>query len=180
VSAEAPERRAELLEIALRVLERDGLEAFSIVEIARTAGIKPPSLYKQFEGKADIESSLIEFGFRMQGDTTQRAMAALGPSPARRTIVEMLVLAYRDFGHRHPQLYRLMHERPLPASLPAEVYLVRGATYRTLFDEPAMATSLWSWAHGLLSLELAGRYPDTVDVDRVWEILIEKVTAEVG
>ncbi|WP_349899620.1 TetR/AcrR family transcriptional regulator [Parafrigoribacterium soli] len=173
-------RSDEVLELALGVLERNGLEAFSIVEVARAAGVKPPSLYKQFDGKADIEARLIEIGFRMQGDTTARAMSALGPAPTRRMIVEMLVRAYRDFGHRHPQLYRLMHERPLPPTLSAEAYMARGETYRSLFDDPSVATSFWAWAHGLLTLELAGRYEAAVDVDRIWEILIERLSAELG
>lgn len=178
MSAEQSSRSDELLEVALRVLERDGLESFSIGEIARAAGVKPPSLYKQFEGKADIEARLIEIGFRMQGDTTQRALAALGASPSRKTVLAMLVRAYREFGLGHPQLYRLMHERPLPATLPAETYMARGAVYRSLFDDPSVATSFWAWAHGLLILELAGRYEPAVDVDRIWEILLERVSGE--
>jgi len=129
-------RSEEVLELALSVLERNGLEAFSLVEVAKAAGVKPPSLYKQFDGKADIEVQLIEMGFRMQGDTTRRAMAALGPSPTRRMVVDMLARAYRDFGQRHPQLYRLMHERPLPPSLPKEVYDARALDYRALFGTP--------------------------------------------
>jgi AcrR family transcriptional regulator len=180
MNAEQLVRSDELLEIALRVLERDGLEAFSMGEIARAAGIKPPSLYKQFDGKADIEARLIERGFRMQGETTQRALAALGASPSRKTVFAMLVRAYREFGVGHPQLYRLMHERPLPATLPMEVYLARSTSYRSLFDDPSAATSFWAWAHGVLILELAGRYEPAVDVDRIWEILIEKVSAEIN
>lgn len=171
-------RGGDLLEVALMVLERDGLEAFSVGEVASAAGVKPPSLYKQFESKADIEAQLIEIGFRLQGATTQRALAALGPSPSRKTVLEILVHAYRDFGRRHPQLYRLMHERPLPSSLPAEVYDARATTYRSLFADPNISVSLWTWAHGLLALEIAGRYGPDVDVDRLWDILIEKATAE--
>ncbi|MEO7123913.1 MAG: TetR-like C-terminal domain-containing protein, partial [Lacisediminihabitans sp.] len=137
-------------------------------------------LYKQFESKADIETQLIEIGFRLQGDTTQRALAALGPSPSRKTVLEMLVHAYRDFGARHPQLYRLMHERPLPSSLPSDVYEARATTYRGLFAEHEMGVSLWTWAHGLLVLEIAGRYGPEVDIDRLWEILIEKATVELN
>lgn len=172
-------RREELLEIALLVLERDGLESFSMGEIARAAGVKPPSLYKQFDGKADIEALLIERGFRLQGDTMERAIAAIGTGRPKRMIVAMLARAYRDFGIRHPQLYRLMHERPLPASLPQDVYLARAVTYRSLFEDPLVATSLWAWAHGLLVLELAGRYEVGVDVDKAWEILVDNITAAV-
>lgn len=178
MSPARPVRSEELLELALAVLERDGVEQFSIVEVARAAGIKPPSLYKQFDGKADIEARLIELGFRLQGESTQRAMAALGPSPTRRMVAEMLARAYRDFGLRHPQLYRLMHERPLPASLPEEVYDARALAYRALFTERAVSMSFWAWAHGLLILELAGRYGAEVDVEELWQILVDRIVAE--
>jgi len=171
-------RSEEVLELALGVLERNGLEAFSLAEVAKAAGVKPPSLYKQFEGKADIEAQLIEVGFRMQGDTTRRAMAALGPSPTRRMVVEMLARAYRDFGQRHPQLYRLMHERPLPPSLPQDVYDARALDYRALFADRTAAVSFWAWAHGLLILELAGRYETEVDVDKLWAVLVDRIVAE--
>lgn len=173
-------RSDEVLEFALGVLERNGLEAFSIVEVAKAAGVKPPSLYKQFDGKADIETRLIELGFRMQGESTKRALAALGPSPTRRMVVEMLARAYRDFGHRHPQLYRLMHERPLPATLPRDAYDARALTYRALFTDRTTSVSFWAWAHGLLILELAGRYESEIDVEQLWAILIDRIVAEDG
>ena len=178
VSDVRPDRRDELLAIALEILERDGLEAFSVGEIARAAGIKPPSLYKQFDGKADIEERLIELGFRLQGETTKRAIAALGATPTRRMVVEMLARAYRDFGLRHPQLYRLMHERPLPAALPQEVYDARALDYRALFSDRTTSTSFWAWAHGLLILELAGRYGAEVDVEELWLVLVDRIAAE--
>lgn len=179
MSEARPARRDELLDVALEVLERDGLENFSIGEIARTAGIKPPSLYKQFLSKADIEAQLIGVGFRLQGEANGRAVAALGASPSRRMVVEILVRAYRDFGFRHPQLYRLMHERPLPETLSEEVYSARAVDYRKLFSDSTVSTSFWAWAHGLLSLELAGRYASQADVDGLWLVFVDRLTAEV-
>jgi AcrR family transcriptional regulator len=180
MSKGSPARRDELLEVAHKVLERDGLEHFSIGEIARAAGIKVPSLYKQFLGKADIEERLIVLGFRLQGETTARAIAALGASPSRRMVVEILVRAYRDFGLRHPQLYRLMHERPLPVSLPMDVYLARAVDYRRLFSDRTIETSFWAWAHGVLSLELAGRYELDVDIEGLWQVLTDRLVEEIG
>jgi len=38
--------------------------------------------------------------------------------------------------------------------------------------------SFWAWAHGLLILELAGRYEAEVDVDKLWAVLVDRIVAE--
>jgi len=172
-------RRDELVGMAIAVLERDGLERFSIGEIAREAGIKPPSLYKQFRNKADIEAAMIELGFRTQAKVNRKAVAALGKAASKGQIAETLVRAYRDFGMQHPQLYRLMNDRPLPATFPPEAMDAISVDYRKLFTEPLLATGFWAWAHGLLTLELANRYESQSDVEGLWKIMVDRLVAEV-
>ncbi|MEO6943663.1 MAG: TetR/AcrR family transcriptional regulator [Lacisediminihabitans sp.] len=172
-------RRDELVRVAISVLERDGLEKFSIGEIARDAGIKPPSLYKQFVNKADIEAAMVELGLREQATVNSSAIAALGESASKSQIAETIVRAFRDFGTQHPQLYRLMNDRPLPATLPPGAMDAISADYRKLFTNPSLATSFWAWAHGLLSLELAGRYESQSDVEELWKVMVGRLVAEV-
>jgi AcrR family transcriptional regulator len=45
------------------LLDREGLEALTIGRLARELGIKPPSLYKHFDSKRDLEAVLIADGF---------------------------------------------------------------------------------------------------------------------
>jgi hypothetical protein len=40
--------------------------------------------------------------------------------------------------------------------------------------------ALWAWAHGLLILELAGRYESEIDVEQLWAILIDRIVASDG
>lgn len=179
MTGEGDTRRDELVGVALRVLERDGLEQFSIGEIAREAGIKPPSLYKQFVNKADIEAAMVELGFRTQAVVNSRAVAALGASAAPGQIARTLVRAYRDFGLQHPQLYRLMNDRPLPENFPQEAMDAISADYRRLFTDPLLATSFWAWAHGLLTLELANRFESQSNIDGLWTVMVDHLVAEV-
>ncbi len=172
-------RRDELVSVAIAVLERDGLERFSIGEIARKAGIKPPSLYKQFANKADIEAAMVELGFRTQAVVNSRAVAALGKSASKRQIAETLVRAYRDFGAQHPQLYRLMNDRPLPATFPPEAMDAISADYRKLFTDPLIATSFWAWAHGLFTLELANRFESQSNIEGLWKVMVDRLVVEV-
>lgn len=180
-SAEAGARSArshELLAIALEVLERDGLEQLSVGEIAREAKIKPPSLYKHFAGKAEIELGLIELGFELFTQDTRAALAALGPRASRRKKVTAYAHAYRAFGLEHPQLYRLMNERPLPREkLAPEVESEAMRDYLDLVADRDRARSYWAWAHGLLSLEIANRYPPDADLDAAWQVLINAIAS---
>jgi hypothetical protein len=73
-----------------------------------------------------------------------------------------------------------MHERPLPPSLPQDAYDARALTYRALFADRTTSVALWAWAHGLLILELAGRYESEIDVEQLWAILIDRIVASDG
>lgn len=169
-------RSQELLAIALEVLERDGLERLSVGEIARQAGIRTPSLYKHFTGKAEIELGLIELGFALFVRATSEATAELGPQASRRKKITAFARAYRTFGLQNPQLYRLMNDRPLPRDmLSPEVEAEAMRDYLALVTDRDQARSYWAWAHGLLSLEIAGRYPPEADLDAAWQVLIDAV-----
>lgn len=169
-------RSEQLLDIALAVLERDGLDRLSVGEIARRAGIKTPSLYKHFASKADIELRLIEHGFGLFAEAVRNALAPLDGTASHRQRVTVFAGAYRGFGLQHPQLYRLMNDRPLPRDLLApgtEEAATRD--YFTIVDDEHSARSYWAWAHGLLSLEIANRYPPGADLDAAWAVLIDTV-----
>jgi AcrR family transcriptional regulator len=66
----AEERRAQLLDAALRVIVRDGYDAVSVEAIAREAGVTRPVVYGVFDGLGALLSGLLD---RQQ----QRALAQL-------------------------------------------------------------------------------------------------------
>jgi len=168
----------ELLAIALEVLEDEGLENLGVGTISRRAGIKPPSLYKQFASKADIEQQLADLGFRMWATQIAEASAALPESAGRREHVSALAYAYRNLGLDHPQLFRLMNERPfLGVQLIRSVGEVTSIDYGALFPSLTAGMSFWAWGHGILVLEIIGRFPPEVDLDAMWETMIDAVTA---
>lgn len=170
----APTRREQLLAIALAVLEEDGLERLSLGAVARRAGIKTPSLYKHFESKADVELRLIEYGFGLFESAVREELGRLGPNMTPRLAITAFARVYRSFGLAHPQLYRLMNGRSLPrdALAPGAEAGATG-TYFALVPDINVARSLWAWAHGLLSLELVGRFPPGADIDAAWQVLID-------
>ena len=168
----------ELLAIALEVLEDEGLENLGVGTISRRAGIKPPSLYKQFASKADIEQQLADLGFRLWAKQLAAASAALPGTATRRDHVSALALAYRSLGREHPQLFRLMNERPfLGVQLIRAVGEATTIDYGALFPSLTAGMSFWAWGHGILVLESAERFPLEVDTDEMWTLMIDSIHA---
>lgn len=77
--------------------------------------------------------------------------------------------AYRAFALAHPQLYRLMTDRPLPRDELAEGVEDRAAAplLQALGDRD-LARATWAFAHGMVRLELAGRFPADANLGQAW------------
>lgn len=164
--------------LALDELEEAGLDALSVGQIARRAGIRTPSLYKHFTGKDDIEISLVEHGFALFGGAIEAALAEVGSTPRER--VGAFAAAYRAFARAHPQLYRLMNHRPLRREALSPGTETRAAAgWRRIVPDEHQARSFWAWAHGLTSLELAERFPPRADLDAAWRVLVDTVVATI-
>jgi len=166
VTARISDRRRALTALAGAVLESEGLDAFGLGALARAAGVKTPSLYKHFDGLADLEGALISEGF------TALASALEGASGIR-----AFAETYRAHALARPQLYRLMTSRPLdrsrlePGAELAAMTKLLDAFGESPADHPR-ARTLWAWAHGLVILQIDDRFPSDADLDASWEVLI--------
>jgi AcrR family transcriptional regulator len=153
-------RRDEIVQAAERILEAEGLDALTMRRLADELGIRAPSLYKHVSGKDDIEAAL-------QARALAGMRDALAPVAGD---VATLATAYRQWALTHPRLYELTSRRPLArADLPAG--LESAAAQPLLLatgGDLARARALWGLAHGLVDLELAGRFPPDADLDAAW------------
>lgn len=175
-------RKHELVEIAQEVLERDGFAHMSIGEVARLAGIKPPSLYKQFTNKADIEASLVQHGLERMAAAFAQCVDEMpaGAEPVER--LQRLLAAFRDFGLAHPQLYLLINSQPIESqedapelTHPAAVTFVQTVADAIGGDAShPLIPGVWAWAHGIISLEVVGRLRDP---DATWQVLVTTVAS---
>ena len=157
-------RREEILDVALELLERGGVEALTMRSIADAVGMRAPSLYKHVPDKQSLEAGLIARGLTAQAEMFERAVRKRPPLPA-------LARAYRRWAREHPHLYRLMNDGPLPRDLlPPGVEEAAVAPVLAVTGSLARARALWGLAHGLVSLELAGRFPPGADVDAAWRV----------
>jgi AcrR family transcriptional regulator len=133
--------------------------------LAEELDIRAPSLYKHLAGKRAIEIALIEVAFAEIG---QELHDAIGDGSAATAIPDLLC-AYRRRGTAEPNLYRLATAGRLPrADLTAGLEDWAGAPFAVVAREPNLAQALWSFAHGMVVLEIDGRYPAGSDLDRTW------------
>ena len=68
----APERRRQLLDVALVVFAREGYHAASMNDVAEAAGVTKPVLYQHFESKRELYLELLS----VVGGRLERAIAA--------------------------------------------------------------------------------------------------------
>jgi AcrR family transcriptional regulator len=153
-------RREEILDAAESLLEAEGPSALTMRRVAEVMGIRAPSLYKHIASKEDIEAGLQERALR---DMT----VALEPAG---TDLLAITSAYRRWALARPVLYELATRRPLRRDvIPAEVETAAAAPLvAAAGGEEHRARALWALAHGLVDLELAGRFPPDADLDETW------------
>lgn len=136
--------------------------------LADRLGMRASSIYKHVPDKATLEVALVAEGLAEAGEALRRA----GPE------LESVARAYREWALAHPHLYRLMNDRPLPRDrLPTGVEARAAEPVLAALGDPDRARAAWAAAHGLASLELAGRFPADADVDAAWAAMVRAFAA---
>jgi AcrR family transcriptional regulator len=159
------ERALEVVAAARSLLESEGREALTMRHLGERLGMRAPSLYKHFADKAAIESALIEEALAEIGAALHDALA----KPGRRGQVAAVLETYRRVCVGQPNLYRLATSGPLDrAALPPGLEEWAGSPFFLCTGEPHRAQALWSFAHGMVILEIDGRFPEGSDLDRTW------------
>jgi AcrR family transcriptional regulator len=158
-------RVAEIAAAARAVLEAEGREALTMRRLADVLGIRAPSIYKHLPSKQALEAAVIDQALAEIGAVLHRAARDSG----RSTAVARLLAAYRSHGLAHPNLYRLATGGPLPRHLLTPgLEDWAGEPFFLVTGEPHLAQALWSFAHGMVSLELDDRFPAGSELDRTW------------
>ncbi|MFD8936170.1 TetR/AcrR family transcriptional regulator [Streptomyces sp. NPDC059578] len=177
-------RGREIVLAARALVEESGPAALTMRALADHLGIKAPSLYKHFPDKAAVEAEVIALGLLETAEALEAAeerfarsapSAPFVPEPGAavdepRTLLAALARAYRADALAHPHVYLLATERPLPRhALPEELEaraampLMRACDY-----DVDRARAVWAFAHGMVSLEIHGRFPDDADLAAAW------------
>ena len=169
---------------ARRILETDGLPAVTMRGVADAVGVKGPSLYKRVPDRAALLRAVSDSVV----DDLARTMALAIETDDPRADLHAAAIAFRDFVLRNPNGYRLLF-----ADLPSEAATdtgslaalgepVVGAMTRLAGSHEALdgARTFVAWAHGFVTMELAGAFRLGGDLDAAYAYGIEAILTGVS
>ena len=159
-------RAADIVAAARRILEDEGIDALTMRRLAAEVGIQAPSLYKHFPTKRAVEVALIAEVLFEVGEILHAAVA----TPGRAGPVRSLLEAYRNAAQANPAMYRLATSGFLPREdLPPGLEDWAGRPFFIATGDPWKAQAMFSFAHGMVILELDERFPPGSDLGRTWK-----------
>lgn len=156
--------REALVQAGIEILEEKGLEALTLRETARRAGVSHAAPYHHFADKNALLSGIAHRGFQIQRE--EMARSAEGASEAAGGL-QAYGMIYALFAQRHPALFRLMYsQRRFTPDQAGDLDRASSDVYPEMIDGIRQATGcdeqearmvgllLWSSMHGLAMLWL--------------------------
>lgn len=168
--------RNALVLTAVRLIEADGLDEFSLRATAREVGVSANAAYRHFHDKSDLLNAVAQHGFEQLGQRMRRAMSATrtGRNQAELAVNRFKATgrAYVDFALARPELFEVMFgsggTHPLvpkdPADDEAGTYALLGSALDQLVTHgvldparrPGAEFKAWVTVHGFARLCLDG------------------------
>jgi AcrR family transcriptional regulator len=157
----ATDKREAILEAALALITRHGVEGFSLRETAREVGIDPAMVYRYFEDRADMVRAVACDGFARLARRMEAAATKVGPSgDAARLRLRALGRAYVEFALARPAQFRAMFGRydpdvrgvgasgRTPHELLSDALAELDQKGRLRLDARRAALACWATVHG--------------------------------
>ena len=146
---------------ARHILESGGLASVTMRSVADAVGVKGPSLYKRVPDRAALLRAISDSVIDDLGRTMSHATGSDDP----RADLRAAAVAYPAFVLRNPNGYRLLftdlgNGNPDASALAALGEPVVNAMTRLAGPSEALegARTFVAWAHGFVSMELAGAF----------------------
>jgi AcrR family transcriptional regulator len=108
----APERRAQLLEVARKLFGTAGYHQVSMDAVAREAGVTKPILYDHFPSKHDLYLALLDADLTSLHDGVREALDA---PTGNRERIRASFQAYFDFVDEQAEGFRLLMQETVGA-----------------------------------------------------------------
>jgi AcrR family transcriptional regulator len=171
-----------LRQAAGKVLEKEGVEALSLRDVARRAGVSHNAPYRHFPEREALLAALAAEGFEWLGVAQREAAAAGG--------LRAMGEAYVDFALAHPQRFRLMfgghvqletHPQLREVAMKA-IEALGGALSATVpgaQDARDSSIAAWALVHGLAHLILGERISSVAKRGRDDAAFVREVLASV-
>ena len=169
--------RRTLLDASIDLVATEGLEALSMREVARRAGVSHQAPYHYFTDREAILAEIVAEGFR-QLRAEMVSVAAAAKTPAKR--LSAIGRAYVAFALANPAHFTLLFRSEL---VPADKHKAAHACANAAFDllvstvdevvrqnlgkpDPSLVLAAWSLAHGLATLMLEGKLKEQIGDSR--------------
>jgi len=98
-------RQAEIVQAALEVIGRLGVNGLTIHEVALTAGMCEANLYRHFKNKQEVIKAAVEF---IGGQVTSRAAQLAASSGPPLEKLDKIILAHTEMIAKNPGIPRLL------------------------------------------------------------------------
>jgi AcrR family transcriptional regulator len=165
------------------LLEAGGLDAVTMQAVAERVGVRAPSLYKHVRDRAALIAAIADTAL----DELAGIMAPLAVDPDPAAGMRSAATAFRAFAHEHPRTYEILFAnlpdsaRGSPERNAAAAAPVLSLAARMVGPERALeaARLVTAFAHGFISMELAGAFRLGGDVDAAYrygvDVLVESM-----
>lgn len=190
--------RNSLVEEAARVLEREGLEAFSLREVARRVGVSANAAYRHFEDKDALLRAVAAHALGLLARRMREAMEAVtvrGAGPRAIAHLRATGRAYVAFALAKPELFRVTFGRGAPAAVEGSLcengerdpFALLNACLDALVETDVITAKrrvgaelfAWTAVHGYASLALAGGPLATLEpLETVLDLVIDGLRGE--
>jgi AcrR family transcriptional regulator len=174
----------QIVRVGRAILEAEGVDGLTMQRVARAVGVRAPSLYKRVRDRAELVELIAADVARELTATLDEAASSGSPRRDLRALAE----AFRGFARSHPEGYRLLFAR-LPDGSWLDPDLTARASAALLRTAAALAgrdhsleaaRTVVAWAHGFLSMELAGAFRLGGNVDRAYAFGVERIAAAIA
>ena len=143
--------RDAIIDTAYAIVEADGADALSLGAVARTLGVKTPSLYRYVANKAALIEAVNLRTLTQLFTAIDQALAVTDGDAAARLLAIGRTL--RSFAHAHPHAYQLAMTAPPSQGRPDEELLVSFVLpVQAIMAEHVGETASLSALRGLLAL----------------------------
>lgn len=155
-----PLSRQRILEAAVAIIDRDGLDALSMRQLGRTLGVKAMSLYYYFKSRDELLDGAVE---AIMEEIVHTVNIKKSNSQSWQSATRNFINAYRVVGKKRPNRFHLVTQRPLKTAAAKKVgrVLADALLSSGLETDAAMIAyrAVTCFAAGFVLLENSGKRP---------------------
>ena len=166
-----------LVQVALELLAKKGIEALTLRSLARRAGVSHAAPARHFRSLSDLRAEVAASGFRMLSEAIQSSGAALSSESDAVLRLAAAGRAYVECAVANPGLFALMFrtgdldaenealQRDSSAAferLLDHVQLAQATGWKADRDSRLLAGAMWASVHGLATLWAEGAYQSAI------------------